>query len=431
MTSPADDYYGCSSGGVISGGRYVAPSIDGATWAPARDGQGNVLAGNWAGLPLNTWLEVDGQVLNDVIEIPHYLNGYGSDGSAHIIGAWSGGAWDYMNQRLYMSGGGHADSHCCDVGVYMLDVAKLHLSRVVDRQPQTQQQAWDANTHQLIDANNTAPTNCPLKNGVPGASHTYHALVWVPPSVMGNSQGGLFYPGPARAIINLDNNSYSTCNWFNPDNDGLDWSNCAAFIDGSKLYGPISYWNHWKFDLAQTQATDWSETSLGYFGNGVSADINIPVGSALWGWLPERREEFSFQGSSLRNRMRYGEAIDASATNWTAYGDAITLTSFDDSHLDFNSTTLVDGALMNSAGVCYDHATETIYIVPNTVGGLLYKITGLDGNTWTTEKISGTGMLTGAGHGTYGRARLATFAGKKFLVRITSTTTPVEVMRIS
>lgn len=83
--------YVIASGEPLGAGRFIAPSISGGIWTPDRDAAGNVLRGNWDGLPLNTWLTVDGQVLNDVIETPHYINAYGSDGSAHIIGAWSGG----------------------------------------------------------------------------------------------------------------------------------------------------------------------------------------------------------------------------------------------------------------------------------------------------------------------------------------------------
>ncbi len=424
--------YSCASGGLIAAGRYVAPNISGVTWTPVRDGSGNVLAGNWIGLPLNSWVEAAGQVLNDVIQTPHYTNSSSGDSASGIINAWGGMAWDYTNQIGYITGGGHGDSSACETGIYAINAAKMQFSRVRDRDPMSQLQCWNSTTHAFQAAELwTAGYNSPLVNGVPGSTHTYHGLIWIPPSVLGNTKGGVLPFGTANSIYNLDTGAWTTTNWFSPEALYFDLSNCAAFIDGSKVYGPHSSWYHWRYDLTQTQETSWHAASFGKFETTqINSSVNINVGGAIWGQLRERREEFSFSSAGF-HRVKYGQAIDSSATDWSAYGETITLTSTDGSHADFTNAALADDALMAASGVVYDHATQTIYIQPNNTGSQLYKLTGLSGTTWTTEKIAGTGCTRAPVRCTYGRLRLATLGGKKVLLRITNKDHPVQVMRIS
>lgn len=425
-----NDFYSGESGGVIVAGLTTAPSITGSVWTPTRNGSGDVVFGNWAGLPANTWLDVAGSVLNDVIETPHYLNGYGSDGAHNIIDAWSGAAWDNSNNRMYISGGGHADTHCCDTGIYKVEVASLQFSRVADRQPISQAQYWSSGV--FYDGNSSAPYNTPLKNGVPSAWHTYNGLVFLPPVVMGNTEGGVYYHGSARSIYDLDTDTYSACHWNSPDHDSLDWSNQAAFLDGSTIYLPLSSWYHYRFDLTQTEATDWSATSNGKWLSARSGNTIISSSdSVIWGTFPERREEVCFMPGGARTRLRYGQAIDAGVADWDAYFDTITLTSSDGSHADFNDSNLVANGKFGQPGFCYDHGTATLYVVSSTAGGEVYKITGIAGNTWTTQKLTGTGVLRVTYNGAYGRVRLANIAGQKVLVRVASTTTPIEVMRLT
>lgn len=410
----------------------VAPAIAGSVWTPARDVAGNVLAGNWVGLPLNTWFDVAGPVLNDVIETPHYTKYGGGDSSYSIISAWCGAAWDYASQKMFISGGGHTDSSACETGIYQLDAATLALSRIRNRDPMSVVQNWNASTLALVPSDTYQMPPTPLTNGVPGAVHTYHGLLWIPPATMGNVHGGIFYPGAAKAVYNIDTGNYSVCNWFDPTHDPMTWYDCASFIDGSALYGPVSYWSHWKFDLTQTQATDWSASSFGSFNRqAISSSKQSTVGSSTWGWLRERRESFSFS-AAVKTRVRYGQALDAAAIDWTAYIDDITLTSADGSHADFNATNFAMNATLCAPGVVYDHAAQTIYILPNATDLPAYRITGLAGNTWTIEKMAdSTKALRNNVNGTYGRVRMAMLGGKKVLLRVSSTTAPVQVMRIS
>jgi hypothetical protein len=433
MATPIGDSYTCASGGRIAAGSFSGPNIIGSVWTPNRDVAGNVISGNWLGLPLNTWLDVAGQSVNNVVQVPHLLNLWGTDSASSIAGAWGGAAWDYVNQRMYVIGGGHGDGSSCEMGIYMLDAAKLQFTRVRDRDPIEQAAGWSDAAGSLQAGEQWYGGNAPLLNGNPGSMHTYWGVVWIPPEVMGNTNGGMFYPGLAKAVWNFDTHVWTTTHWFTPLHVGsMDWSNCAAFVDGTSVYGPHGNWYHWQFDLTQTEATDASATSFGkLYTMRASADKQSNAGSAAWGLLRERRETFSFSAGGSRVRVRYGAALDANATDWAAYSDNITLTSSDGSHTDFNGTTLADSANLCAAGSGYDHATQTLHLMGNTVGGQLYKITGLSTNTWNVEKVAGTGALRTAPQGAYGRVRMATFAGKKFLLRVSGTTHPLQVMRIS
>ncbi|MBL0209206.1 MAG: hypothetical protein IPP84_15090 [Propionivibrio sp.] len=134
-------------------------------------------------------------------------------------------------------------------------------------------------------------------------------------------------------------------------------------------------------------------------------------------------------------RCRYGQAIDKKAGSWTKYVDTLTLTSIDGSHHDFNKTSLSSDNMpagdLYGAGYIYDHARETLYVQGSNVGNPLYKITGIAGNTWTTEKIPGTGALEYSQNGVFGRLRMAILGGQKIIIRVSGVDHKTQVMRIS
>ena len=135
--------------------------------------------------------------------------------------------------------------------------------------------------------------------------------------------------------------------------------------------------------------------------------------------------------------MRYGQAIDASASDWTPYIDVITLTSSDGSHADFTASNLsevVSGGTskFKDAACVYDADLDCYWVWGNNVGDLLYKISGLNTNTWTTQKFTGTGALYASSpHGTYGRCMIERPNGAKVLVRVSSTVDPAQIIRLS
>lgn len=434
MTNPATAYYGCQPGGSIAAGRFIAPSIAGLTWTPAYDSSGNVLAGNWIGLPLNTWLYANVPTMATVLQAPAYN---GSSGEDAIMDAWNGAAWDYATQKMYIDGGGHGDTSACETGVYSLDVAKMAFARVKDRSPLSALQSWNAATTSIDATEHHDAKNVPLLDGAPGAIHTYNGLLWVPPSLLGNTKGGMLYLGNAKAVLNLDTLAWTTCHYNDLATDFNTFGNSTALLDGDTVYSQDSSYWHRTFKLGTTQATSYSATSYGTFTPRAVSHAIATEGGGMWSWLRERREEVSFTQAAGFSRMRYGQAIDAAATDWNAYQDAITLTSADGSHSDFNTTNLSENTtvalegMFTSCGSVYDHATQTLYVQGNKVGSQLYKITGLSGNTWTTQKLAGTGALELCTRGTYGRMRLATLGGKKVIIRVSSVRSKPQVMRIS
>lgn len=432
MATPVGDSHQVASGSVIAAGRHVAPVIVGSVWMPTRDGIGNVISTDWTGLPLNTWLDVAGATMESVIETPHYTAISGGDSSHAIIDAWGGAGWDATTNRMYLNGGGHGDSSQCETGIYVLDALKLSFGRVSDRQPLSQNQSWDSASQTFNDSITYPPCSIPLKNGVPSSWHTYNGVVFVPPAVMGNSNGGIYIQGSARSVYDLDSHTYSITHWNSPNHDALDWSNQAAFIDGSTIYAPLNAWYHHRFDLSQTEATDWNANSKGKWLSGRLGNTIISTSeNAIWGTFPERREEVSVLPSGVVTRLRYGQAIDSASAVWDAYFDTITLTSSDGSHSEFNSTNLSVNGKLGQAGFCYDHPTQTLYLVPAIAGSEIYKISGIAGATWTVQKLVVSGSMRPSYKGLYGRCRIANISGKKVLVRVSSTTAPIQVMRLS
>jgi hypothetical protein len=420
----------------------------GPVWTPVRDGAGNVLSSDVGQLQPYQWYYVGGagSILGTVVETPHYPKprNAGPDGSSGIVGAWGGAAWDYLSQTMYISGGGHGDTHECDTGVYALQASTLKFERVVDRQPLSEFQWYDtinSTPGNALFGDDPAfggwGMNSPLKNGVPSSFHTYDGLVWIPPATMqailgrSNVKGGIFYPGTCRSVINLDDQRYSTSH-FGPT---ADFSYQIAVLDGSTIFGPRASFYFYRFDLTQKEITDWpggGVLSQGKFLSARTSNTEFVYNNKCFCWLRERREAVSFAGDQGAVRVRYGAAIDSGAADWTPYHDLITLTSANGvDHLDFSATNLHDNGdtnLLCEAGTHYDHSATTVWVQANTAGGSLYQITGLNGATWSVRKIGGTAAVETAGQGTFGRFRVATIGTKKIAMRVTGVQDPLQVM---
>jgi hypothetical protein len=427
------------------------PQIQASVWTPARDAAGNVLLSDLDQLQPYVWYYVGGAdaILDNAIETPHYPKprNAGPDGSEGIVAAWGGAAWDYSSQTMYLSGGGHGDTHECDTGVYALRSSSLRFERVVDRQPLTQFRWYDTvNSTPGNPVFGDDPAfggwgmNSPLKNGVPTSFHTYDGLVWIPPAVMqvvlgrSNVKGGLFYPGTCRAVINLDDQSYSTPHFL----PAADFSYQIAMLDGTMIFGPRASFDFYRFDLAQREVSEWPGGGVLSQGKFLSAPTSITqfvYNNKCFCWMRERREAVSFAGDQKAVRVRYGAAIDSGSLDWTSYHDAITLTSTNGTdHLDFSAANLLDNGgtnLLCQAGAHYDHGGGVIWVQANTVGGALYQITGLGGATWSVRKIAGTAAVETAGQGTFGKFRVATLGSTLLALRVSATRTAVQVMKLA
>jgi hypothetical protein len=441
---------------TVTSGAVTGPSsinIVGTVWTPNRV-SGNVISADFINLPVNTSLEVAGTSLNSVIEIPHLVNGYSSDSSIGIF-AYSGAVYDTYNKRMLIHGGGHGDANPLENGIYAASYATMNFSRIVDRSPSTAYQIYDSSNNTFITTPGNPSYNAPLLDGRPASIHSYYSDVYLPPNVMGNTNGGFFIGGYARSVVNLDNNSFSISHW-NALNSadayysGRDWSNATSMLDGSVIFMPVSSWFFDKFQpLGFTEATSWASNSQGKMTSSYASTVSTPFqhgDSSLVIKMPGRREIASMwpdtTSSIMVNRLRLGSAVDSASTNWEPYMDTITLTSSDGSHNDFtaanlsniNALTYSGTSNLTNAGCVYDSDLDCLWLMANQVGGSLYKITGLNGTTWTTQYISGvTSLYNGKanGQGVYGRMTLETMYGSKILMRVTSRDDPIQIVRLS
>lgn len=430
--------------------------ISGNVWTPNVDGSNNVLQADFDALGtsyVGTWFYVNTNVMDDVIPSPRrrrFLTG--ADGAFSICNAWCGGSWDWINQRLFCVGGGHADSNIAENGVYQFSVDTMRWSVAFTPSTEAEMMRWESSPggqagFQPIltysDSRNQSGT-CPMTDGKPPSSHTFDAVNWVPPSVAGNTNGSLVTFHDSIHVGNLDNGTYDTAHF-----DGapaVDLSYKITFMDGWHLYHARagSQFRHWDLSPTTRSSTLWSQssyvtggaTSRGSYIGSISTGKYFEYSHKILIRMPARREVAViafWNGTPIR--LRYGQAIDANnTTSWTTYTDDITLTSSDGSHSDFNATNLKDqgpNTTLYAAGVGYDHATETIYIVPNLTGGNVYRITGIATNTWTTEKLGNHAVLENCGNGTFDRVQLCVKGSHKFLIRVSSTTTRTQICAVS
>lgn len=424
-----------------------SPIIDHGTmtWSPTRDENGIIPVGNWQGLPANRYVLVDSPPLLDAVETPYYTARSGAPSWTGIMNTWSGAAWSKPAQEMFITGGGHFGTSSCETAIYRLKAATLLFDRAKDRDPQSENGDWKVVDGKPVFTPGESWWSSMLKSGQPGAVHTSWSLLWIPPAVMHvitgkttNKSGGIFYASGANTIYDLDTKKHvGPTNWKPIGESNVDLSASAAFLDGTNIYGPHASYHVWRWALEGRQTTLWNPASLGVWTSRYTQWAHIVSVHSCWGWIEERRECFGFYGHEGKSaqklyyhRARYGEAIDAGSRHWAKYCDKIQLSSTDASHLDFTAAALQMSGSLFSAGNVYDVDTDTLYIQGSNVGAPLYKVTGLSGNTWTTQKIPGAKALTFSRNGVYGRMRLARLGGEKVILRVSSVTDPVQVMRL-
>lgn len=154
------------------------------------------LAGVASGHPLDTlepghWYEVPSSHLRDVCP-PNDL--YGGDYEwhfycRHVIGAWSGGAFDTTRQRLVVWGGGHADYAGNEV--YVFDVESLQWSRLND----------PSSLDGFCDGSSCQPQAQVMPDGKPPSRHTYNGMVYVPSIDRLWSQGGSLWKSGNATLL--------------------------------------------------------------------------------------------------------------------------------------------------------------------------------------------------------------------------------------
>jgi hypothetical protein len=428
--------------------------LSGTAWTPNRDGSDLVLTTDFPQLPLRSWVTVVGTQndLSDIREAAQYLNQGGADGFNATCLAWGGGARDATRKAIYLSSGGHGNASSCENGIYEMLATKMRFARVVDRSPVAN--ALRHNGSALVSGEGWgAGINYPTSEGRPGSTHTYDGLIHIPPALAASlglsgcaTRGGLFYHGQARGIYDLDTSAGAMAAklWWklNGGTEGSDWSNYHGWIDGNIIYSVRTANSIRRFDLSLTEMTDWQTSgfdgtplveSLGEYLTSRTVTSNLDYSNSAFARMTERREVVFFKGNQTAQRLRYGAAIDAAASNWETYLDAITLTSDNSTdHLDFATANFVEGnTLLYAAGFDYDHATETLWVQANTVGGALYQITGLGTNTWTVLKHASGAALTLCTNGTFGRMAGFDLGGKRIATRVSAVGNALEVMRLN
>ena len=422
-----------------------APRIAAGVWTPNLDGRGNILVSDFEQLPLYGWVQAQTNTLDDVVPLPRYPTQQGNaDGSRSIVNAWCGAAYDYQNQVMYLSGGGHADSHICENGIYALSADTLRFSIARARSPMSAGQWYDAVNRRFVavtgptDPKNGSANTC-MTDGTSGATHTFDALEWIPPAVAGNSKGALLMFTGSKEILNLDTQQYDTSHF---DGELLtDLSYKIVVMDGwNAIHARADfYYRLWDFAPATRTSTLWSNDSRGRYIKQFDAGARIVYNHKMLVRMPNRREFVVLSapgGTPIHVRARYGQAFDSgNRRSWGAFHDSISLNSLDGSHMIFSDPENwrdqdPDTALF-AAGGTYDHWGNCIWVQTNLQGGALYKISGLDSNSWTTQRVTGAAAISTSRNGTYHRCQLLTKGASRCLMRVSSTTGNPEVCRVA
>jgi hypothetical protein len=410
--------------------------LTGDLWQPRRAADGTVWVSDFEQLPLRRWLRIGSNTLDDVVPQPRYptVNG-NEDGSPSIVSAWSGAAWDYINQRMYLSGGGHSSSHYCENGIYELSADTLQFSETVRRSPLDASQYWDEAQKRIVPGLRRPMANSPLADGTVPASHTYNSLVWVPGHVASNRRGALVMFHDAVGVVDLDTARYDTLHYNGPSPVDLSYKNCE--MDGwTLLHMRIgNQYRRWDLRPSVRSKTLHSDNSRGAYVGNMDAGAELVYGHMLMVRMPQRREYVVLSGTA-NTRCRYGQALDSgSAGPWSAFHDRITLVFEDDSRAHFNNPAhwvlRTPSAPLFAAGGTFDFWGQCIWVQSNLAGGPLFKITGLDTNSWRVERVLGAAALTTNINGTYQRCQLFVKGAARCLLRVSSTTGYPEVCRVA
>lgn len=408
----------------------------GDTWIPNVDGAGRIATSDFDQLPLNRWVQAGTNRLDDVVPYPRYPTYLGHpDGSPSIVSAWCGAAWDYRNQRMYLSGGGHADSHLCENGIYVLSVDTLRFDVAVPRAPASAAQYWHPTLQYFAPGMIGGGGNAPLVDGSVPASHTYDTLVWIPANVMGNQRGGIMMFHDVVGVVDLDTATYDTAHFSGPSPVDLSYKICE--MDGWNLIHPRAsfYYRLWDMRPTTRSATLWSADSRGAYLRQFNAGANVVYNHKMMVRMPHRRE-FVMLSAAAHTRCRYGQGFDSgNRQDWTAFHDRITFSSPDGSDAIFNSAanwqdSSTDTPLF-AAGGAYDYWGNCIWVQSNLTGGDLYKIDGIAGNNWTVQRVPNVRALSSTVNGTYHRCQVFVKGTATCLLRVSSTTGYPEVCRVA
>ena len=172
MTAITNDSYSCASGGVIAGGRAALPS-----WLLGMPSQ------RW-GLVGNTLASVDPED-NPAINpsYPADAPWHANTGQPDVVAGWGGAAWDEVNKKLRITGGGHAGYAGNELYDWSAETGAFSLTK-----PPT---GCIGNTGNLNDGLESSGV---YFDGQPRSCHTYNNLI-VKDGVLWHFGGSMYASG--------------------------------------------------------------------------------------------------------------------------------------------------------------------------------------------------------------------------------------------
>lgn len=329
----------------------------GLAWLGVSVGATPAWAGPLEDLPPGTWLEAPDSHL-----APHMAPSTPDDwgGSASVMTAWCGGAYDTKRDRLIIWGGGHHDYAGNEI--YVFDIATLAWSRLTDR---SQDVGGD-------EASGYYP------DGLPRSRHTYDYIQYVPSIDRFCSFGGTgLFPSGQGGVANVDCFDFDTLTWERKADtlsasigavSSVDPTNGHAWLQGAGNGLPLAEWD--------PQADTWTahvKEPSGWFTYSHTADIDA------------KRQKLVAIGG--------GEVVV-----WD-----LTAPSSDPIRLQTSGATTIQEA--GNPGVAYDPVSDRI--VAWNGGADVYTL-DLDTAAWELHQPAADNTVmptSAAANGTYGRFR--------------------------
>ncbi|MCI0552127.1 MAG: hypothetical protein L0287_14345, partial [Anaerolineae bacterium] len=208
---------------------------------PALFAQNSILAN----LPENSWYEAPKTKMEAVFP-PYDESFWGTGGPAMVIDAWGGGAYDPIENQMFLWGGGHNDYYGNEVYVFKIDSLK-----------------WERVTE---PTRNWSDGGDPNSDGTPNARHTNNGLAFIThANVYFASGGGLNNTSGGCGADLTWTFDYSSNQWENREpstQHTTDCGNCCAYDTASRrvFWGDVKGLYSYNYDQ-----NSWTKHNDDYF----------------------------------------------------------------------------------------------------------------------------------------------------------------------
>ena len=314
-----------------------------------------------AGSPALGWQEIPNTRIRPLCPLPDADPGEFGTCQA-VTGAWSGGAFDSLRNRLYILGGGHADYAGNEV--YVLDLNLLQLSRLNEPSYPVRDGCADGSDSSYAD-------------GRPVARHTYSNLE--------------FFPASNRLLM------FGGSRW-----------KCGYFGDDTWLFNPVN--DSWT--RQSPSASPGGDFNLSFARDPVTNKVYARDTHSLFSYEPttanwtERSQEFSI--TSYKNgvidpvrRRYYWYDVSSTALHWYDISNPTAVGLVDHSRTTSGCTFLST----DRAGWQYDPVLDRL--VAWSTGD---SVEILNGETGVCETRTFAGGPTAVETGTFGRFRYSSLS---------------------